>query len=68
MGQVCYGLCERQIKSTPIRNNMRYKMGQKRCSLCASFFITNENRCPCCKTRLRVKPRTKKRYLKHMDN
>ena len=66
MGQICHGLCER-LKSTSIRNNLRYKMGHKRCSLCAHFFITDEIRCPCCKTRLRVKPRTKKRYLKHMD-
>ena len=65
MGQTCHGLCEYQ-KSPSIKNNL-YKMGHKRCSLCTLFFVTDEIRCPCCKTRLRVKSRTRKRKLKHMD-
>ena len=60
MAQICIGLCER-LKSNPIRNNLRYSTGQKRCSLCAYFFHTEESRCPCCKTRLRSKPRTRHR-------
>ena len=64
MGQICYGLCER-LKSLSIKNNLRYKTGQKRCSLCAHYFITDESRCPCCKTRLRTKPRSKKRKLEY---
>ena len=66
MGQTCHGLCER-LKSHSIKNNLRYQMGHKRCSLCALFFITDEIRCPCCQTRLRVKPRTRKRKIKHID-
>ena len=59
MGQTCHGLCER-LKSISIRNSLRYTMGQKRCSLCAHFFITDEIRCPCCSALLRTKPRNKK--------
>ena len=66
MGQTCHGLCE-HLKSHSIKNNLRYQMGHKRCSLCALFFITDEIRCPCCQTKLRVKPRTRKRKLKHME-
>lgn len=58
MVQVCIGLCER-LKSTPMRNNLRYSAGQKRCSLCAYYFYIKDVRCPCCKTRLRSKARNK---------
>jgi len=60
MGQTCNGICER-LKSPTVKNNMRYEMGHKRCSLCAHYFCTDESRCPCCTTRLRAKPRSKKR-------
>ncbi len=65
MAQICRGLCER-LKSTSFSNNLRYKIGQKWCSLCALFFFTEENTCPCCKTRLRSKPRNKKDDLPRM--
>ena len=58
MAQTCMGLCDR-LKSVSMRNGLRYLSGQKRCSLCASFFHTEENRCPCCKTRLRSKARSR---------
>jgi len=51
MGQMCKGLCER-LKSISVKNNLRYSTGQKRCSLCAHYFYTEDNSCPCCKTRL----------------
>jgi len=41
-------------------NNLRYKSGQKRCGLCDCYFASNEVFCPCCKTKLRSKPRNKK--------
>lgn len=63
MGQTCIGLCER-LKSPPARNNARYKLGQKRCSLCAHYFSTEEVRCPCCKTILRSKSRNRNRNSK----
>jgi len=51
MAQTCNGLCER-LKTSSIKNKLRYSTGQKRCSLCAHYFSTEEIRCPCCKTRL----------------
>ncbi|MCH9658498.1 hypothetical protein K0U27_07375 [archaeon] len=65
MAQTCRGICER-VKSTAIANSSRYKMGQKWCSLCALFFLTKENACLCCKTRLRTSPRSKKYDLPRM--
>lgn len=62
---MCRGLCER-LKAASFTNNLRYKIGQKWCSLCALFFFTEENICPCCKTRLRSKPRSKKHELPRM--
>ena len=58
MGQTCIGLCDR-VKTVTMSTSLRYEAGQKRCSLCAHFFYTKESRCPCCKTRLRSKPRNK---------
>lgn len=60
MAQTCNGLCER-LKSPSVKNKLRYKSGQKRCSLCAEYFLTDAPRCPCCTTRLRTGPRTKRR-------
>lgn len=71
MTQMCTGLCERFKNDTVVSKlkkaasslptNFRYLTGQKWCSLCAKFFFTTEILCPCCKTRLRSKARTKKR-------
>ncbi len=65
MVQMCNGLCER-LKVTS-SNSLRYKLGQKRCSLCAYFFDTVDPNCPCCKTRLRSKPKNQNRKLKNME-
>lgn len=65
MVQMCRGLCGR-FKSATISNNLRYKIGQKWCSLCTLFFKTDENICPCCKTRLRSKPRSKRDEMSRM--
>ena len=65
MAQVCKGLCERQ-KSISFTNNLRYKIGQKWCSLCALFLFTEENTGPCCKTILRTKSGSKKYELPRM--
>ncbi len=59
MAQTCNGLCTR-FKKESFSSNLRYKIGQKWCSLCALFFFSSEIMCPCCKTRLRSKPRSKK--------
>jgi len=65
MAQICKGICHR-LKADSFTNNLRYKIGQKWCSLCALFFATEEHSCPCCKTRLRSKPRSKKYELPRM--
>ncbi len=65
MVQMCKGLCDR-LKSTSLANNLRYKIGQKWCSLGALFLLTEENTCPCCKTRLGTKSRSKKDELPRM--
>ena len=62
MAQTCKGLCIR-FKRMSFPSNLRYKMGQRWCSLCALFFFTSEIMCPCCKTRLRSKARSKKKNL-----
>ncbi len=62
MAQTCKGLCVR-FKRESFSSNLKYKIGQKWCSLCALFFFTNEIMCPCCKTRLRANPRSKKHDL-----
>ena len=75
MAQVCTGICERYKKKSitekikqiavSLPSNFRYNAGQKYCTLCSLFFFTNKITCPCCKTRLRNKPRSKRnrRYI-----
>jgi len=58
MAQTCNGLCK-YLKAPTMKNNLRYSTGQKRCSLCAHYFYITDVRCPCCKTRLRSKARTR---------
>ena len=65
MAQTCKGLCIR-FKPSSFAGNLRYKIGQKWCSLCALFFITEEVMCPCCRTRLRSKPRSKKHEMRRV--
>jgi len=66
MVQICIGLCE-HLKTAPMKNYLRYRSGQKRCSLCAHYFDTEDPRCPCCKTRLRSKARGRKTKLKNLE-
>ena len=61
MAQTCRGLCSR-FSPGSLAGNLRYKIGQKWCSLCALFFMTEEIMCPCCKTRLRSKSRGGNRH------
>jgi len=58
MVQVCKGLCERQ-KSFSFTNNLRYKIGQKWCSLCALFLFTEEMHVHVVKQDLELKIRVK---------
>ncbi|QLH07475.1 hypothetical protein C5F50_10630 [Nitrosopumilus ureiphilus] len=61
MAQSCKGICTR-LKSTHHTSyeRLRYGSGQKYCSHCTLFFHTEEFTCPCCKIRLRSKPKSKK--------
>ena len=57
MGQMCKGVCIR-YKGPRIQISKRYESGQKRCSYCDLFILTEAIRCPCCGVTLRTKPRT----------
>ena len=71
MTQVCSGFCDRFKKESKIEKikkfskflpgNLRYANGQKWCTLCAQYIITEAYVCPCCKTRLRSNRRNKNR-------
>ncbi|MDH3278338.1 MAG: hypothetical protein OEM21_09610 [Nitrosopumilus sp.] len=65
MVQTCSGVCER-MKTQGLSNKLRYASGQKWCSLCALFLVTERTVCQCCKTRLRSKPRSKRFELSRM--
>jgi len=60
---VCKGVeCIRLKAKKPVGVG-RYSSGQKRCNVCEVFINFNGNRCPCCSTKLRGKPRE----LKYKD-
>ena len=63
MVQVCKGICVRYEAPT-VPNSLRYKIGDKRCTICDCFFITKELLCICCNTRLRNGPRNRKQRAK----
>lgn len=54
----CKGICNRLKASRPITGS-RYAIGQKRCQLCACYFLVDGLYCPCCGQRLRLGPRSK---------
>ncbi len=56
MGQMCKGVCIEYI-GPRMQNGKRYGSGQKRCSYCELFILTDEVRCPCCGVILRTKSR-----------
>ena len=59
LAQSCKGICKR-FEAPTVQNKLRYSTGQKRCSYCNCFFITEKLACMCCKTRLRIKSRNRK--------
>lgn len=65
MAQVCKGVCE-HIHAMTYTGKMHYQRGHKWCACCARFFLVKNIVCPCCKTRLRTKPRSRKRDLPRM--
>jgi hypothetical protein len=52
----CQGKCSKYKAKKPVNNN-RYILGQKRCQICSVWIIWDGYFCPCCNSKLRVKPR-----------
>ncbi len=55
----CKGVCTRYKAKKPVGIG-RYASGQQRCQECEIFVNWNGDRCPCCNTLLRGKPRALK--------
>ena len=64
----CKGVCDR-YKAKRVAGMGRYASGQKRCQICEIFIDWDGRWCPCCKYRLRAKPRNLvyKEKLANMD-
>jgi len=54
----CEGKCLK-YKSPGPGNHPQYKIGIKWCKKCNLFLNIEKYRCPCCKTKLRTKPKNK---------
>ena len=52
----CKGVCD-SYKAKRVAGMGRYASGQKRCQICEIFIDWDGRWCPCCKYRLRAKPR-----------
>ncbi|PWU79850.1 MAG: hypothetical protein DLM72_15255 [Candidatus Nitrosopolaris wilkensis] len=64
----CIGICTRYKAIRPATvGGLRYSMGQKRCQICEIFLYVEGLYCPCCKYRLRTKPRLSKARLKLLE-
>jgi rRNA maturation endonuclease Nob1 len=59
----CSGICF-QYKAIASKDRFRYLNGQKRCRECEVFLECNQNVCPCCGGRLRIKPRNMKARMR----
>ena len=68
MGNLCKGKCSiyRANKTT----KGHYFLGHKRCQICDIFVKWDGSRCPCCSTKLRIKPHNKigKEKFKEKEN
>ena len=53
---VCKEICF-QYKAVKPYDNNRYILGQKRCQACSIFMYWDGTFCPCCGSKLRIKPR-----------
>lgn len=59
----CKGVCIKYKASTSLKNNhySHYLSNHKRCQVCQIFLNwMKDSRCPCCKSKLRTKPRNSK--------
>jgi len=58
----CEGKCKRYEKSRKYdTENSRY------CKICEIFMEYKNNTCPCCNTRLKIKPRNARRKREHEE-
>jgi hypothetical protein len=64
----CRGICTRYRVTRPALGIGRYAAGQKRCQLCEIFLEWDGLICPCCRYRLRLKPRNMKFKIKLQIN
>jgi hypothetical protein len=62
----CKGICE-NYKATKPYNSIRYKIGHKRCNLCALFVKWDGVRCPCCSSVLRTRSKGSRYRTKTMQ-
>ncbi|HEX5977756.1 MAG TPA: hypothetical protein VFY68_10785 [Nitrososphaeraceae archaeon] len=53
----CKGICERHRALRAADGSGRYSAGQKRCQICEIFINWDESMCPCCGSKLWIKPR-----------
>ena len=58
----CNGICQKFTRTGGVTTRYgkgRYDQGQKRCSICEIFISTvqTSNLCPCCRSKLRSRPR-----------
>ena len=56
---ICRGACSLYKPSFSV-DKFRYLNGQKRCSKCEIFLNWNDLYCPCCRHKLRTRPKTLK--------
>jgi hypothetical protein len=54
----CKGICIRHKAQRPIGAH-RYMSGQKRCQICDLFLEWEGSFCPCCRRKLRTRPRNR---------
>lgn len=55
----CINICKQYQAKGRAPNLGRYAHGQKRCQCCDVYLIYEGIFCPCCRGRLRTKPRNK---------
>ena len=60
MSSKCNGICQRDISTQFL---LGYNKGQKYCSTCQRYFLTENFRCPCCKQDFK---KDKKLFDKHL--
>ena len=63
----CKGICVKYKATRPKRNASRYASGQKRCQVCDIFIDYPSLFCPCCRYRMRTRPRSRIWYRKMLE-